>query len=181
MDIWTALRKRDQKVPGGYTDGEIMPIGMRVFGRYGAGRGGKHWFAGKITGNRVVPGPTIHHKKVFFYDIRCDDGDVHTLHTSCDTGVCTANNCNARTAADWLTDGCEFSNPTATTVFGLGSHNRVTPTTSCEVTCPVYGGDFVVTSATGVCGCGWMYQTGPRLNITTTAYPRLPLRSHGHQ
>ena len=57
--------------------------------------------------------------------------------------------CNARTASDWYNDGCIFSNPTATTVFDLGAHNRVVKTTSCEVSCPVDGGDFVVFSATG--------------------------------
>ena len=68
----------------------------------------------------------------------------------------TGNACNPRTAADWLADGCAFGNPTGTTVFDLGTHSRVTPTTSCEVTCPTDGGDFVVTSATGVLGvlCG---------------------------
>ena len=40
--------------------------------------------------------------------------------------------------------------PTATTVFDLGTHNRVTPTTSCEVACPTDGGDFVVTRVTGL-------------------------------
>ena len=61
-----------------------------------------------------------------------------------------APSCNPRTAADWLADGCVFVNPTGTTVFDLGTHSRVTPTTSCEVTCPTDGGDFVVTSATGL-------------------------------
>ena len=31
----------------------------------------------------------------------------------------------------------------------LGTHNRVVATTSCEVTCPVDGGDFVVSSQSG--------------------------------
>ena len=64
-----------------------------------------------------------------------------------------APSCNPRSAADWLADGCSFGNPTGITVFGLGAHSRVTPTTSCEVTCPTDGGDFVVASARGVLGC----------------------------
>ena len=82
----------------------------------------------------------------------------------------TGNTCNARTAADWLGDGCEFSNPSATTVFDLGSHNRVTPTTSCEVTCPTDGGDFVVTSATGV----WVWVDGSERASTQHHHHRLP-------
>ena len=62
----------------------------------------------------------------------------------------TANTCTARTANDWAADGCVFQNPTAVKVILLGSHNRVDPTVSCEVSCPVDGGDFVVSSASGL-------------------------------
>ena len=65
------------------------------------------------------------------------------------TRIHAANSCNPRTASDWHKDGCIFSNPTATTVAGLGQHNRVVQTTSCEVSCPVDGADFAVFSQTG--------------------------------
>ena len=45
--------------------------------------------------------------------------------------------------------GCYFSDPTSNTVAGLGTHNRVVATTSCEVSCPVDGGDFAVYSQSG--------------------------------
>ena len=67
----------------------------------------------------------------------------------------TAPTCNPRTAADWLSDGCAFSNPSATQVANLGTHTRVMPTTSCEVTCPSGGGGFVVSSATGIWVGAW--------------------------
>ena len=86
-------------------------------------------------------------------NLRCN----HDYNT-CLGGSCVGNapSCNPRTEADWLADGCAFGNSTGTTVFDLGTHSRVTSTTSCEVTCPTDGGDFVVTSATGVLGvlCG---------------------------
>ena len=86
-------------------------------------------------------------------NLRCN----HDYNT-CLGGSCVGNapSCNPRTEADWLADGCAFGNSTGTTVFDLGTHSRVTPTTSCEVTCPTDGGAFVVTSATGVLGvlCG---------------------------
>ena len=86
-----------------------------------------------------------------------------------------APSCNSRTAADWLADGCVFGNPTGTTVFDLGTHRRVTPTTSCEVTCPTDGGDFVVTSATGVWACCVVRPSG----AFNTDYQRNPLCSPG--
>ena len=57
--------------------------------------------------------------------------------------------CEQKTARDWYALGCIFSNPNATTVEGLGTHNRVNPTTSCEVTCPDTGGEFVVSPKSG--------------------------------
>ena len=83
-------------------------------------------------------------------NLRCNND-----YNACIGGSCVGNapSCNPRTAADWLADGCVFGNPTGATVFDLGTHSRVTPTTSCEVTCPTDGGDFVVTSATGVWVC----------------------------
>ena len=78
----------------------------------------------------------------------------HGYHT-CLGGICEGDpvSCNAKTAEEWAGFGCVFGNPTATTVFDLGTHRRVNPTSSCEVTCPTDGGDFVVTSATGWVGC----------------------------
>ena len=58
-------------------------------------------------------------------------------------------NCNPKTAEQWAALGCIFANPSATTSFGLSTHNRVTPTTSCDVSCPTDGEDFVVTRVTG--------------------------------
>ena len=59
------------------------------------------------------------------------------------------NRCKAMTAAQWMRLGCVFSNPTSTTVEDLGTYNRVTPTVSCEVSCPVDGGDFFFYSRSG--------------------------------
>ena len=59
-------------------------------------------------------------------------------------------NCNPKTAEQWAALGCIFANPSATTAFDLGTHNRVTPTASCEVSCPVDGEDFVVIRVTGL-------------------------------
>ena len=78
--------------------------------------------------------------------LRCNDGDNTCIGGTC---VGSAPTCNPRTAADWYNDGCYFSDPTSPTVAGLGTHNRVVPTTSCEVSCPVDGGDFVVYSQPG--------------------------------
>ena len=58
-------------------------------------------------------------------------------------------NCNPKTAEQWAALGCVFANPVSTTAFGLSTHNRVTPTTSCEVACPADGEDFFVTRVTG--------------------------------
>ena len=58
-------------------------------------------------------------------------------------------NCNPKTAEQWAALGCMFANPSATTAFDLGTHNRITPTTSCEVACAADGEDFVVTRVTG--------------------------------
>ena len=59
------------------------------------------------------------------------------------------NKCTAKAEAEWTGLGCAFKYPRADTVPGLGTHRRIVPTTSCEVSCPVGGQDFVVTSATG--------------------------------
>ena len=58
-------------------------------------------------------------------------------------------NCNPKTAEQWVALGCIFANPFGTTVFDLSTHNRVTPTTSCEVSCAFDGEDFIVTRVTG--------------------------------
>ena len=73
------------------------------------------------------------------------------------SGSHTGNKCKIRTAADWYSDGCYFSNPTSPTVESLGTHSRVVATTSCEVSCPVNGEDFVVYSQSGgLCSsCVW--------------------------
>jgi len=58
-------------------------------------------------------------------------------------------NCNPKTAEQWAALGCAFANPFSATLSGLSTHNRVTPTTSCEVSCAADGEDFVVTPVTG--------------------------------
>ena len=62
----------------------------------------------------------------------------------CAGGVCNypTRPCVAKTAEEWASLGCNY--PTATTVYDLGPHSRVTPTSSCEVTCLTDGGDFAV-------------------------------------
>ena len=106
-----------------------------------------------FPGNFLIISGTVstcgHQMRTSTKNLRCND-DYNTCRAfSC---VGNAPSCNPWSAADWLADGCSFGNPTGITVFGLGAHSRVTPTTSCEVTCPTDGGDFVVTSATGVWG-----------------------------
>ena len=59
-------------------------------------------------------------------------------------------NCHPKTAEQWAALGCVFANPSGTTAFDLSTHNRVTHTTSCEVSCPDDGEDFVVTRVTGL-------------------------------
>ena len=58
-------------------------------------------------------------------------------------------NCNPKTAEQWEALGCVFASPSATTAFDLGTHNRVTPTTSCEVACTGDGEDFAIIRITG--------------------------------
>ena len=57
--------------------------------------------------------------------------------------------CKPKTAQQWAELGCIFANPSGTTAFDLGTHNRIVPTTSCDVSCPIDRGDFVVTRVTG--------------------------------
>ena len=75
-------------------------------------------------------------------------GSIAVLFATCIASA-QGNTCIAKDAAQWQALGCIFSDPTATTVYGLGTHSRVTPTTSCEVSCPVDGADFVVSSQSG--------------------------------
>ena len=60
------------------------------------------------------------------------------------------NTCTPKSAGQWYALGCVFSHPTATTVDELGTYNRVTATTSCEVSCPVDSGSYVVSSQSGL-------------------------------
>ena len=57
--------------------------------------------------------------------------------------------CKPKTAQQWAELGCIFANPSGTTAFDLGTHNRIVSTTSCDVSCPIDRGDFAVTRVTG--------------------------------
>ena len=56
------------------------------------------------------------------------------------------NICVAKTESAWLNIGCVVTTPTATTVAYLGAQSPATGYSSCVITCPIQGQDFVAVS-----------------------------------